>query len=94
MKKIITILLLTLISFTTITSSADAFGMELELISDAEETNKELKKDKKEFQEFTFQGSNKYHSDGCANCLHLTHSPFLGSHPIIDKQTPPPDFTC
>lgn len=94
MKKIIAIFLLTLISFTTITNSPHVYEMGLELILDAEETNKEVKKDKKEFQEFAIQSCYKEHSDSCRNGLHLTQSPFLGSHPIIDKPTPPPDSTC
>ena len=92
MKKLIAILFLSLICLTTLSGKVYSWDMNYELAMDAEEgENKEGKKDSKEY---TAYHSSKTFNATLARYFFKEHKAFIFPQPVIDKQTPPPDFTC
>ena len=94
MKKLIAILFLSLICLTTLSGKVYSWDMNYELAMDAEEGENKNKEGKKDSKEYTASNYSKTFYAPLALYFFKEQKAFILPQPVIDKQTPPPDFTC
>ena len=93
MKKLVAIMFLFLICLTTIQGRLSLCDMGYELLADTEEADSENKESKKEIKEFTVTTQKPDSGPGITYLYSLQRS-CISPQPVVDQQTPPPDFTC
>lgn len=68
--------------------------MGYELSTDSGDPDTENKEGKKEIKEFTVTTPRKTYAVPSLIYSYKVHRTFISPHPVLDKQTPPPDPAC
>ena len=92
--KAIAILFLLLLCLTSITGATRSGNNGYELQTTCEDTEKENKEGKKEIKEFTADTHRKAFAAHRPPCSYNIPETFAFPHPVVHRETPPPDPAC